>query len=300
MPKKYTVSVRRFVLTRFFKMRMSIAQIVAFSGISRSTIWRWTRYGIEDKPVVRKAPTLKDRALPFVIEHYNERCYATQADIRAMLASHEIKCCLKSVFRLLKQAGISRKRMKRKRGSKNCTPSSKANYKTKLFSVLDDGEDVLFQDESHFSSAVLPLYGYSKKGVPCYVNEPAERKAHTLIFAFSKSGQFFYRVYEGAMNTARMQWFVDALPPIRIVMDNLSIHKGIRTDAEKIFTPVAQPYANPAEIIFSKVKQAYRILNADNPDIDVSTKIDMAIETLTDSDLDGAISRVREFVTEHY
>jgi len=26
----------------------------------------------------------------------------------------------------------------------------------------------------------------------------------------------------------------------------------------------------------------------------------MAIETLTDSDLDGAISRVREFVTEHY
>ena len=48
------------------------------------------------------------------------------------------------------------------------------------------------------------------------MNEPAERKAHTLIFAFSKSGQFFYRVYEGAMNTARMQWFVDALPPIRI------------------------------------------------------------------------------------
>ena len=74
--------------------------------------------------------------------------------------------------------------MKRKRGSKNCTPLSKANYKTKL----DDGEDVLFQDESHFSSAVLPLYGYSKKGVPCYVNEPAERKAHTLIFAFSFTG----------------------------------------------------------------------------------------------------------------
>ena len=41
-------------------------------------------------------------------------------DIRAVLASHEIKCCLKSVFRLLKEAGISRKRMKRKRGSKNC------------------------------------------------------------------------------------------------------------------------------------------------------------------------------------
>ena len=128
MPQKYTVSVRRFVLTRFFKMRMSIAQIVAFSGISRSTIWRWTRHGIEDKPVARKAPTLKDRALPFVIEHYNERCYATQADIRAVLASHEIKCCLKSVFRLLKEAGISRKRMKRKRGSKNCAPLSKANY----------------------------------------------------------------------------------------------------------------------------------------------------------------------------
>ena len=57
-----------------------------------------------------------------------------------------------------------------------------------------------------------------------------------MIFAFSKSGSVFYKVYEGAMNTARMQWFVDALPPTRIVMDNLAIHKSVHTNGEKVFT----------------------------------------------------------------
>ena len=190
--------------------------------------------------------------------------------------------------------------MKRRRGSKNCTPVSKANYKVKLNSVLNDGEDVLFQDESHFSNAVLPLYGYSKKGEPCFVNEPAERKAYTLIFAFSKSGQFFYKVYEGAMNMARMQFFVDELPPIRIIMDNLSIHKTVKTSGNKIFTPVAQPYANPAEIVFSKVKHMYRKFNAEMPELDVISKIDKAIATLNDSDLEGAVEHVRQFVNANY
>ena len=132
------------------------------------------------------------------------------------------------------------------------------------------------------------------------MNEPAARKAFTLIFAFSKSGQFFYKVYEGAMNTARMQWFMHHLPPVRIVMDNLSIYKGAVTDIEKIFTPVAQPYANPAEIVFSKVKHMYRKFNAERPDLDVPSKIDMAIATLTDSDLEGAVDHVRRFVAANY
>ena len=54
------------VIFRFFKMRMSIA---AFSGISRSTIWRWTRHGIEDKPVARKAQLSKTAR-----SHYNVKC----------------------------------------------------------------------------------------------------------------------------------------------------------------------------------------------------------------------------------
>ena len=111
------------------------------------------------------------------------------------------------------------------------------------------------------SQIILPLYGYSKINSPCYINEPSERSSHTLNLAFSKSGQICWKVYKGSCNTARMQWFVDNLPPIRVLMDYHSIHKAVRMTTEKIFTPVAQPDANPVEIIFSKVKTDFRDIN---------------------------------------
>ena len=57
---------------------------------------------------------------------------------------------------------------------------------------------------------------------------------------------------------------------------------------------------NPAEIIFSKVKHMYRKFNAERPNLDVPSKIDMAIATLTDRDLEGAVDHVRRFVAANY
>ena len=82
-----------------------------------------------------------------------------------------------------------------------------------------------------------------------------------------------------------MQWFTDNLPPIRVMMDNHSIHKAVKMDVEKIFTPVAQPEANPVEILFSKVKTNFRTINESNRLLDVETKIEMALATLVFEDL---------------
>ena len=144
------------------------------------------------------------------------------------------------------------------------------------------------------------MYGYSKINSPCYINEPSERSSHTLNLAFSKSGQIFWKVYKGSCNTARMQWFVDNLPPIRVLMDNHSIHKAVRMTTEKIFTPVAQPDANPVEIIFSKVKTDFRDINELNRELDVETKIEMALGNLVYEDLLNAIEFVDLFVRSTY
>ena len=77
-----------------------------------------------------------------------------------------------------------------------------------------------------------------------------------------------------------MQWFTDHLPPIRVLMDNHSIHKAVKMTSEKIFTPVAQPDANPVEIIFSKVKTNFRSINELNRELDVESKIELAIGTI--------------------
>jgi hypothetical protein len=162
---------------------------------------------------------------------------------------------------------------------------------------MNDGNDIIFQDESHFSNNILPLYGYSEKNNPCYISEPATRSAHTLNLAFSKSGQIFYKVYSGSICTSRMQWFIDALPSTRVLMD---MHKAVRMTTEKMYTPVAQPYANPVEIIFSKVKTMFRQINRQNPELSVEDKIDMSIETLVFEDLEHAIRHVDEFIREQY
>jgi hypothetical protein len=48
---------------------------------------------------------------------------------------------------------------------------------------------------------------------------------------------------------------MDVLPSgTRLIMDNLAIHKTVKLNGTKVFTPIGQPYANPAEIIFSKIK----------------------------------------------
>ena len=122
----------------------------------------------------------------------------------------------------------------------------------------------------------------------------------TLNLAFSKSGQIFWKIYKGSSNVARMQWFTDYLPPIRVLMDNHSIHKAVKMTVEKIFTPVAQPDANPVEIIFSKVKTNFRSINELNRELDVETKIEMAIGTIIYEDLENAINCVDMFIRSKY
>jgi hypothetical protein len=175
-------------------------------------------------------------------------------------------------------------------------------FKEVYNNVVDDSEDVLFFDEMHASNNILPLYGYSKACIPCYINEAVDHRAFSLLFAFSKHGDMYYVVHEGAMNTIRCQKFIDSLPQkSRLIMDNLAIHKAVKlNDGIKIFTPVAQPYANPAEIIFSKIKTLFRSINYDNREMKVKDKLELAISKLTFDDFIGAIEHVKTFVNDNY
>jgi hypothetical protein len=214
--------------------------------------------------------------------------------------NHGYTTSLRTVARVLQELGFSRKRMRVVRTSANCTPESKSAFKSKFLSVLDDGTDVLFLDETHFSINVLPKYGYSPKGQACRINQRGYGHAFSLIMAVSRSGRYFYKLYKGGVNIARLQTFVDHLPPVRIVMDNLRAHKSVQMSQERIFTPVAQPYANPIEIVFSKLKASFRSLNASLPGLDVEDLVDRSVVTITQSDVDNAIQHVRAYVEENY
>lgn len=297
---KYELGVRRFVVRLVNVKQQPINRVVEFTGISKQTINRWLKNGIHDRPPKRTKLTLKNRATPLLLTMLATTCAWTHSRMCESLANQGVNCSKRTLFTILKHLNITRKRIKKKKCSKSTTPESLAAFKHEWIRIFEDGQDIIFQDESHFSNNILPLYGYSKRNTPCYINEPSERSAHTLNLAFSKSGQIFWKIYKGSCNTARMQWFVDNLPPVRVLMDNHSIHKAVTMTTEKIFTPVAQPDANPVEIIFSKVKTKFRAINELNRELDVETKIEMALETLVYEDLLNAIEFVDLFVRSTY
>jgi hypothetical protein len=69
---------------------------------------------------------------------------------------------------------------------------------------------------------------------------------------------------------------------------------------EKMLTIVADPNTNPVEIIFGKIKTMFRTINEQNRSLDVETKIEMAIQTLTFEDFENAIRHVDEYIKETY
>ncbi len=83
-------------------------------------------------------------------------------------------------------------------------------------------------------------------------------------------------------------------------VDNLRAHKSVQMSQERIFTPVAQPYANPIEIVFSKLKASFRSLNASLPGLEVEDLVDRSVATISQSDVDNAIQHVRAFVEGNY
>lgn len=100
-------------------------------------------------------------------------------------------------------------------------------------------------------------------------------KTTTLIAALGIEGVRCSTVVDGAVNADIFEAFVEQIlvPQLRpgdvVVMDNLSSHKRNRTrelieaaGAELAYLPPYSPDLNPIEMIFSKVKQLLRSLNA--------------------------------------
>jgi len=95
----------------------------------------------------------------------------------------------------------------------------------------------------------------------------------TLIAALGFEGVSCSTVVDGAVDADLFEAFVEQVlvpqlrPGDRVVMDNLSSHKRVKTrrlieavGAEMEFLPPYSPDLNPIEMVFAKIKQALRSL----------------------------------------
>ena len=141
------------------------------------------------------------------------------------------------------------------------------------------------------------LRGRAPRGQRLHSAAPCGRwRTTTMIGSIRLDGSSACMTVEGATNTEVFRAYVREilLPTLQpgdvVVMDNLSAHKNTETialieevGAEAMFLPPYSPDLNPIELMWSKVKNRLRSIEARNPE-DLLRAIGEALAEVTAND----------------
>jgi len=133
---------------------------------------------------------------------------------------------------------------------------------------------LIFIDETWTTTNMTRLRGRAPRGERLVAKIPhGHWKTTTLIGALGIEGMRCAAVVDGAVNAEMFEAFVEQVlvPKLRpgdiVIMDNLSSHKRARVcelieqaQATLRYLPPYSPDMNPIELVFSKIKQAFRRL----------------------------------------
>jgi transposase len=163
-----------------------------------------------------------------------------------------------------------------------------------------DLKKLVFIDESGAKTNMTRLYGRAKHGARAVDSAPGGHwNTTTMIAAITLDGYQAPMVINGATNREVFKVYVEKFllptlePGDRVVVDNLSAHKGneIREMIESVgaelwFLPPYSPDLNPIEKMWSKVKAILRKIKARTEE-DLIAVIATALEQVTASDCLG-------------
>lgn len=134
-------------------------------------------------------------------------------------------------------------------------------------------EDLIFLDESGFSTAMIRRYARGLHGARAVGHAPGHWRRLTVLGALGREGLLAVMTIPRATNAAIFLAFVEQVlvpallgrPHPVVILDNLNCHKNPAVlaafDAAKIevrFLPAYSPDLNPIEPCWSKVKTAMR------------------------------------------
>lgn len=163
-----------------------------------------------------------------------------------------------------------------------------------------DPTQLVFLDETATALNMVPAYGWAPKGQRARGTVPAgHRRHHTLISTLTPSGIGPSLLLEGSVDRDGFDTFLTRLliPTLRpgqtVILDNASIHKGVRTRAlldaagvQLCFRPTASPQFNPIEHAFAKLKQQLRT-DQPRPPATLQAAIKAGMHAITLADVHG-------------
>lgn len=298
----YSDDFKRLAL-RIYKTNGSLAKSARLLGCGRTTIYRWARAGMDSRPRFRHFKTWSTRVRSKVEGLLQSNGAVTLEHIQRCLNNDGIAISKSSVRAIVKRCGYTYKRAKVRGLSHKADPSKEQSFLEASSSCANRLRISL--DECYFSERIVPLYGYSPVGQPFVISHPASWKQRTLLMAVSSDGDRWFDVIDGACNRGAFESFITRLPCPEgavLIMDNVAFHKGCTSVNAKgyvpLFTPPYMPVYNPIELLFSKVKNAYRRSYTSGDG--VRSRIVAAIAAVTEGDIISSFRHVDGIVASKH
>ncbi len=216
-----------------------------------------------------------------------------------------------SLSRLIKIAGCSHQRLQTKviNDTKENVDKKRADYvkDIKTDTVLES----YYLDEISFDQREYLHYGYREIGKrtdkEIMVKHKHSNRRYSCIAIMSNNSIICKKIIDSTFNQEELKNFfkenTNSLSGKRIIMDNARIHHGKEfkkyiKDETKInidFIPAYSPVFNPIELLFNKVKCAYRQKDHQN----VENDINESFHTITQSDCLNFYNKVIQTINSY-
>jgi transposase len=195
-----------------------------------------------------------------------------------------------TVWRTLKEQGFGNRRT-----YPDGVLTETLKEKREAFCAVIEGIDlrsVIAVDETSFYVNTVPRRGWVKRN--CRLTVPMQRttgQRYTLAVALTADGVLSHQLVRGAMNASLFARFIAGLSPRpchqHVLMDNVAFHKTrMVRDAlmaralQPLFTSPYSPDWNPAEMLFSVLKQRRRSKPFQPRDVDAERVVGSALNEL--------------------
>jgi transposase len=249
-------------LARIEYLNLTFREAAKATGVSKSTLARWSHMGPAPVKRVRTSPKLTSvRQQVGVVLGHNQ--YLSIEEVRSHL---DVNVSWSTVRRCMKALKLSYKA--------TCRTHKKQPVDLRHPYFLANSPyadlDCICIDEASLVSCDTPRRAWSHVGDTVHKHPPKRRRVVSLLLAIDRSGVVAHEIRVGSFNQHSFSAFIEKLPSERpLLMDNASIHKTAlvreacgRNNIRPIYTPPYCPWFNPVEFAFSVVKRRFRKLRA--------------------------------------
>lgn len=300
----YSKDFRRLAI-RLWKQHKSLARVSKLLGCGRSSLHRWVNGGIEQRKRRCRHDTWKHLAGGLVKALYDKHPNLSLQAVELVLRkAFGRSVTARTVGSVVRSIGYTLKKVKTRAHRTNLSIEREVAFLARALPDVFESTapEVVSVDECNFSERVGPMRGFSRRGCPCIVYKPGHWKQKTLLLGVSNLGRKYYTIMDGSCNRDLFEDFIGRLPCQRgtvILLDNVSFHHNCRIYDDKGFvavhTPPYCPEYNPVEMIFSKVKGAFRSSH-DLTGHSICDRIVLATESATPQDVMNCFDHVRRAV----